>query len=54
MHDYLGPTFLVGFDKLIVYNIVAEIRSFYKEYGLVIGGGSITQMLKEKARKENK
>lgn len=42
LYDYLGPTFLVGLDKLIVYNIVAEIRSLYKEYGLVIGGGSVT------------
>lgn len=54
LYDYLGPTFLVGLDKLIVYNIVAEIRSLYKEYGLVIGGGSVTQKLKEKARRENK
>jgi len=45
---------LVGFDKLIVYNIVAEIRSLYKEYGLVIGGGSVTKKLKEKAHRENK
>ena len=42
LQENLGTSFLQGFDKLLVYNIVHELRIFYKEYGATIGGGSVS------------
>jgi hypothetical protein len=52
LHDHLGTAFLQGLDKLLVYNIVFQLRSFYKNYGLIIGGGNITPEMKRKFEKK--
>jgi hypothetical protein len=52
LHDHLGTVFLQGLDKLLVYNIVHQLRSFYKNYGLIIGGGNITVEMKKKFEKK--
>ena len=55
LHENLGTSFLQGFDKLLVYNIVSELRHFYRDYGLLIGGGNISKEVQEKFfKKENK
>jgi len=48
MHDHLGTVFLQGLDKLIVYNIVSELRIFYKNYGKIFGKGELTDEMKRK------
>lgn len=48
IHDHLGTVFLQGLDKLLVYNIVYELKAFYKKYGLSIGGGRATFEEKKK------
>ena len=48
MHDHLGTVFLQGLDKLIVYNIVSELRIFYKNYGRIFGSGELTDEMKKK------
>jgi hypothetical protein len=30
-----------GLDKLIVYRLVSELRFFYRDYSINIGGGSM-------------
>ena len=52
LHDTLGTVFLQGLDKLLVYNIVFQLRSFYKNYGYIIGGGDITPEMKKKFEKK--
>jgi hypothetical protein len=42
LHEHLGTTFLQGLDRLIVYTIVSETKKFQREYGFVIGGGTIS------------
>lgn len=41
LHDNLGTQFLQGFDKLIVYKMVSELRAFYRDYSITLGGGSM-------------
>jgi hypothetical protein len=48
IHDHLGTVVLQGLDKLLVYNIVYELKAFYKKYGLSIGGGRATAEEKKK------
>lgn len=48
LHENLGTQFLQGFDKLIVYKLVSELRKFYRQYSIDIGGGSYTNELQEK------
>ena len=50
LHENLGTQFLQGFDKLIVYKLVNELRKFYREYSINVGGGSLSQELQEKFR----
>jgi hypothetical protein len=47
----LGTSFLQGFDKLLVYNIVSNIRTFYRDYGLKIGGASVSQDMAKRFKK---
>lgn len=54
VQDYLGTTFLQGLDKLIVYTIVSELRKFCRHYGLLIGGGGISEEKRAKGNKQNK
>jgi hypothetical protein len=35
-----------------VYNIVAQLRRLYSNYGLFFGGGNITQEMKKKFEKK--
>ena len=42
VQDYLGTQFLVGLDRLITYNIVNRTNQFFRDYGLQIGGGGIS------------
>ena len=37
-------------DKLIVYRIVNELRSFYRDYSINIGGGSLPPELQARYR----
>lgn len=38
---------------MVAYNITAELRSFYRAYGLLIGGGTVTKEMQKKfAKKE--
>lgn len=50
LHDNLGTQFLQAFDKLIVYRIVSELRTFYRDYSINIGGGSMPPELQQKFR----
>jgi len=50
LHDNLGTQFLQGFDKLITYKIVSELRTLYRDYSLTLGGGSMPTELQEKYR----
>ena len=45
LHENLGTQFLQGLDKLIVYRMVSELRAFYREYSIHIGGGSLSPEL---------
>ena len=45
LQENLGTQFLQGLDKLIVYNLVSELRMFYRDYSINIGGGSVPQEL---------
>ena len=45
MHDHLGTVFLQGLDKLIVYNIVSELRIFYKNYGKIPDYNTLAQKI---------
>lgn len=40
LHENLGTQFLQAFDKLIEYKLVSELRTFYRDYSINIGGGS--------------
>jgi len=51
VQDYLGSSFLQGLDKLLVYNIVSEIRKFCRHFGLLIGGGGISEEKRAKGKK---
>lgn len=48
LHENLGTTFLQGLDKLCCYRLTSELRAFYREYGLQIGGGNISKDLRDK------
>ena len=39
LHENLGPQFLQALDKLIVYKMISEMRAFYRDYSLNLGGG---------------
>mmetsp|Transcript_36878 Transcript_36878/g.35601 ORF Transcript_36878/g.35601 Transcript_36878/m.35601 type:complete len:432 (+) Transcript_36878:1676-2971(+) len=52
VQEYLGATFLQGLDKLIVYNIVSELKKFQRNYGLYIGGGGISEEKRAKGKKQ--
>ena len=39
-----------GFDKLIVYKLVSELRTFYRDYSINIGGGSMPPELQQRYR----
>lgn len=41
LHENLGTQFLQGLDRLIVYRLVSELRAFYRDYSINIGGGSM-------------
>jgi len=51
VQDYLGATFLQGLDKLIVYNTVSELRKFCRNYGLLVGGGGVSEEKRQKGGK---
>ena len=53
LHEHLGTTFLQGLDRLIVYTIVSETRKFQRDYGFIIGGGTISEELRLKGQKWN-
>ena len=53
MHEHLGTTFLQGLDRLIVYTIVSETRKFQREYGYIIGGGTVSEEKRAKGKKHN-
>lgn len=52
LHENLGTTFLQGLDKLVVYNLVNELRQFYRDYSLLIGGGNFSQEVQQKFKKK--
>ncbi len=54
VQDYLGTSFLVGLDRLITYNIVNRINDFFSIYGLLIGGGGVSQKKKDVGKVFNK
>ena len=54
VQDYLGTHFLVGLDRLITYNIVNRINQFFRDYGLHIGGGGISESKRATAKVFNK
>lgn len=41
LQETLDTVILQGLDKLIVYNIMSELRSFYYNYGVYMGGVKI-------------
>lgn len=43
-----------GLDKLVVYNIVSEIRKFCSNYGIIIGGGFVDDKTRARENKQNK
>lgn len=43
-----------GLDKLIVYNIVSELRKLTRNYGLWIGGGGVSEEKRIMGNKQNK
>ena len=45
LHDNLGTSFMQGLDKLIGYRMVSELRQFYRDYSINIGGGSMPHEL---------
>lgn len=53
LHEHLGTTFLQGMDRLIVYNIVSETRRFQRDYGFMIGGGTVSDELRIKGKKHS-
>lgn len=53
LHEHLGTTFLQGLDRLIVYSIVSELKKFQRDYGFIIGGGSISEDLRIRGKKQN-
>jgi hypothetical protein len=53
LHEHLGTTFLQGLDQLIVYTIVSETRKFQRDYGYIIGGGTVSEELRAKGKKQN-
>lgn len=53
LHEHLGTTFLQGLDRLIVYTIVSETRKFQREYGYIIGGGTVSEEKRAKGKKQN-
>ena len=50
LHENLGTQFLQSLDKLIVYKLVSELRQFYRDYSINIGGGSMPQELQQRYR----
>ena len=54
VQDYLGTTFLVGLDRLITYNIVNRVNTFFRDYGYNIGGGGISESKRAMAKVFNK
>jgi len=50
LHENLGTQFLQGFDKLVVYRLVSELRAFYRDYSITLGGGSMPPELQAKHR----
>jgi len=52
LHEHLGTIFLQGLDKLIVYNIVSNLRRLCSNYGLFFGGGNVTVEMKKKFEKK--
>lgn len=38
-------------DRLIVYTNVSEIRRFQRDYGFLIGGGTVSEELRLRGRK---
>lgn len=53
LHEHLGTTFLQGLDRLIVYTVVSETRKFQRDYGFHIGGGTVSEELRVKGKKQN-
>jgi hypothetical protein len=43
LQETLGTTILQGLDKLIVYNIVNQLRRFYFDYGVYMGGVKLSK-----------
>ena len=50
LHENLGTQFLQSLDKLIIYKLVSELRAFYRDYSINIGGGSMPQELQQRYR----
>jgi hypothetical protein len=44
----LGVVFLQGLDKLAAYNVVSELRKLFKNYGIMIGGGGMSNEIRRK------
>lgn len=53
LHEHLGTTFLQGLDRLIVYTLVSETKKFQRDYGFIIGGGTVSEELRLKGKKHN-
>jgi hypothetical protein len=51
--ETLGTVFLQGLDKLIAYNIISELRQLYRDYGLLVGGGTVNEAMKKKFAQKN-
>ncbi len=54
VHESLGSQFCLGLDKLLVYNIVSELRMFTRSYGLYNGGGGVSDDFRVKGKQHNK
>lgn len=53
LHEHLGTIFLQGLDKLIVYNIVANCRRLFSNYGHFFNTGMVTFESKKKIEKKD-
>jgi len=52
LHEHLGTSFLQGLDKLIVFNIVAQLRRMFSNYGHFCNNGLVTFETKKKIEKK--
>jgi len=52
LQETLDTVILQGLDKLIVYNIVNQLRRFYFEYGIYLGGVKLSKEDQENYKKK--